>query len=72
MGRSWQILDAHLDGRACVGADELTIGDIAVGAACYRYHALDIERPALPNVAAWYERLQASEAFRTHVMIPLS
>jgi glutathione S-transferase len=72
MGRTWQILDAHLAGRSFVAADHLTIGDIAVGATCYRYHALDIERPALPNVAAWYERLQDREAFRTHVMIPLS
>ena len=30
----------------------LTMGDIAAGAACYRYHALDIERSALPNIAA--------------------
>ena len=77
MGETWRILDAHLDGRRFVSADALTMGDIAVGAACYRYHALDIEglgvaRPALPNIAAWYERLQAREHFRTHVMIPLS
>ena len=72
MGETWSILDAHLDGRRFVAADDLTIGDIAVGAACYRYHALEIERPALPNLAAWYERLQERESFRTHVMIPLS
>ncbi len=77
MGESWRILDAQLEGRAFVAGDGLTMGDIAVGAACYRYHALDIEglgveRPALPNIAAWYARLQEREPFRTHVMIPLS
>ena len=77
MGENWRILDAQLEGRAFVAGDGLTMGDIAVGAACYRYHALDIEglgveRPALPNIAAWYARLQAREPFRTHVMIPLS
>ena len=72
MGETWRILDTHLEGRRFVAADALTIGDIAVGAACYRYHALDIERPALPNIAAWYARLQEREPFRTHVMIPLS
>ena len=72
MGETWRILEAHLEGRRFVAADALTIGDIAVGAACYRYHALDIERPALPNIAAWYARLQEREPFRTHVMIPLS
>ena len=72
LGESWRILDAHLDGRRFVAADDMTMGDIAVGAACYRYHALDIERPVLANVAAWYARLQTREPFRTHVMIPLS
>lgn len=72
LARSWAVLDQHLDGRAYVVGDGLTMGDIPVGCACYRYHALDIERPTLPNVTAWYERLKAREAFRTHVMIPLS
>ena len=72
MGESWRILDAHMEGRSFVAADTLTMGDIAVGAACYRYHALDIERPGLPNIALWYERLQERAHFRTHVMIPLS
>ena len=72
MGETWRILEAHLEGRRFVAADTLTVGDIGVGAACYRYNALDIERPALPNIAAWYARLQEREPFRTHVMIPLS
>ena len=72
MGETWRILDDHMEGRRFVAADDLTIGDIAVGAACYRYHALDIERPALPNIAVWYARLQERAPFRTHVMIPLS
>ena len=72
MANRGRILDAHMEGRCFVAAGDLTMGDIAVGAACYRYHALDIERPALPNVAVWYERLQEREPFRTHVMIPLS
>ena len=72
MGETWRILDAHLAERRFVAAETLTMGDIAVGAACYRYHALDIERPVLANVTAWYERLRQREPFRTHVMIPLS
>lgn len=72
MGETWRILDAHLAGRRFVAGDTPTMGDIAVGAACYRYHALDIERPRLANVAAWYDRLRERPPFRTHVMIPLS
>lgn len=72
MGETWHILDAHLAGRRFVAGDTPTMGDIAVGAACYRYHALDIERPPLANVAAWYDRLRERPPFRIHVMIPLS
>jgi glutathione S-transferase len=31
-----------------------------------------IERPAFPNVEAWFERLRERPAFRTIVDIPLS
>ena len=37
--------------------DRLTIADIAVGTLMYRYFGLDIARPSLPNVEAWYARL---------------
>ena len=68
---SWARLDQHLRGRQFVAGDRLTMGDIPVGAACYRYHALDIDRGPLEHVRAWYERLQSRDAFRQHVMIPL-
>lgn len=72
LGETWRRLDTHLAARAFVAGDHLTIGDIPVGAACYRYHALDIARPELPHLLAWYERLQTRPAYREHVMIPLS
>lgn len=68
----WARLDGHLRGRAFVAGDRLSMGDIPVGAMCYRYHALDVERPKLEHLAAWYERLKLRPAFCTHVMIPLA
>lgn len=44
--------------------------DIAAGTHLYRYFELDIERPHVPHVEAWYERLKARPAYRTHVTIP--
>ena len=64
------MLDRVLEGRRYLLGDELTLADIPAGTALYRYFGLDIERPAVPNVEAWYSRLQASPAYRTHVMIP--
>jgi glutathione S-transferase len=66
------LLDAHLQDRAFVAGDELSMGDIPLGAAVNRYLHLPIERPALPALQAWHERLTARACFRTHVMIPLS
>jgi len=66
----FRILDAALAGRAFLGGDRPTLADIPAGTTLYRYFELDIERPALPNVAAWYARLQARPAYRQHVMVP--
>jgi glutathione S-transferase len=72
LGRTFAILDEHLAGHRYVAGDNLTMGDIPVGAACYRYHALPIKRPALPALESWYARLREREPFRSHVMIPLT
>lgn len=72
LGANWKILDGHLAGRDYVAGERLTMGDIPVGAACYRYYQLAIDRPSLPHVDAWYQRLQARSAFAQHVMIPLT
>ncbi len=72
LGRIFAILDDHLAGHPFVAGDDLTMGDIPVGAACYRYHALPIKRPGLPNLEFWYARLQERKPFRNHVMIPLT
>ena len=66
----FRLLDRHLSRRDFVAGNTLTFGDIPAGAQLYRYYNLDIDRPELPYVEAWYERLQAREAYRTHVMVP--
>jgi glutathione S-transferase len=69
---AFAILDAALDGRDFISGDRLTMGDIPIGCAAYRYFALDIERPSLPNMEAWYVRLTGRPAFQDHVMLPLT
>jgi glutathione S-transferase len=72
LGGLWRVLDDHLATRSFVAGDGLTMGDIPVGAACYRYHQLAIDRPSFAHIEAWYARLQERAPFRSHVMIPLS
>jgi glutathione S-transferase len=72
LGKIFAILNDHLAARRFVAGEAFTMGDIPVGAACYRYNALPIKRPVLPALEAWYAGLQEREAFRSHVMIPLT
>ncbi len=67
-----RMLDHHLAGRAFVGGDHLTVADIPVGCATYRWYALPVEHADLPNLRAWYDRLTRRPAFVEHVMLPLT
>jgi glutathione S-transferase len=66
----FRLLDRVLEGRRYLLGDAPTLADIPAGTALYRYFEVDIERPAVPNVEAWYQRLQERPAYRTHVMLP--
>ena len=67
----WGMLDRHLEGRAFVAGDELTMGDIPIGPQAHRWFNLVDERPSMPNLEAWYQRLTERPAFRKNVMIPI-
>ncbi len=43
-----------------------------MGVYAHTFYTLDIERPDLPNLRGWYERLTAREAYSRTVMIPLT
>ncbi len=68
-GWLFELIDEQLEGREYLAGETFTMGEIPVGATLYRYFTLEIERPELPNVEAWYARLQEREAYRTHVMV---
>lgn len=69
---NFRVLEGHLAGRKFVAGGSFTMGDIAAAASVYRYMAMPIERPSLPNVEGYYKRMQERPHYRTDVMIPLS
>ena len=69
--RTMEVLDWGLARRLYLGGSALTIGDIVAGVWVHRWYALPIERPNLPRVRAYYERLQEHPAYRLHVSQPL-
>lgn len=70
--RHFRLLDAVLQKRRFLAGDELTLADITTGTALYRYFELEIERPSVPHVEAWYGLLQDRPAYREHVMLPFA
>jgi len=70
--RIWSILDRHLADRDYVTGTDLTMGDIPVGCAAYRWHCMDFQRPELPNLKRWWDQLNERPAYREHVMLPLT
>jgi len=66
-GDNWRILNARLSDRPFVGGPALTMGDIALGNAVHRWFKLSIERPDLPQLKRWYERLCERPSYREHI-----
>jgi glutathione S-transferase len=63
------VLDAHLEDNEYVAGSSLTMGDIALGSIVYRWLELDIERPDLPSLRTWHERLEGRTAYQKAVMV---
>lgn len=68
--RHYALLDRWLADRPYLAGERFTLADIPAGTSLYRYLTLEVERPELPNVRAWYDRLALRPAYRAHVMAP--
>lgn len=68
-GQVLEILEARLAGTPYVAGPALSMGDIPYGPILYRYFTLEIVRPGLPNLEAYYRRLQERPAYREHAMV---
>jgi len=70
-GEMARILDAALADRMYV-AGAFSMGDIPIGCEVQRWMRLPMERPKLPHLEAWFERLCVRTAFKKNVDIPLT
>jgi glutathione S-transferase len=66
------VLEKSLEGRQYVAGASFTMGDIPVGCEVQRWMRVPIERPRLPNVEAWFERLRSRPPFLRIVDVPLT
>jgi glutathione S-transferase len=66
--QSFGMLNTHLEDNRFVAGDDFSMGDIIVGASLFRYYAMDFDRPDLPKLASFYDRLCQRDAYRKTVM----
>ncbi|WP_291295079.1 glutathione S-transferase family protein [Elioraea sp.] len=69
---AFRVIEAHLASQPYVAGDTFTLGDIPVGCHVYRYLHLPIDRPDMPALAAYHERLLRRLAYATHVALPIT
>jgi glutathione S-transferase len=65
------IADKVLGERAWFAGDSFSFGDIVLGCFMWRYNALDVAKPAVPNVMRWFEALKGRPAYRQWIMVPV-
>jgi len=70
--QQFQVLEQCLAGRSYVAGPNFSMGDIVVGVFVNRWYGLDVKRPPLANLEAYYARLKQRPAFQKHVMLPLT
>ncbi len=71
LGELMSRIEGEFADKEYLGSD-LSFADIMFGHTLYRYYTLPFERPDLPNLAAYYERLKARPAYKEHVMVDYS
>lgn len=70
--KTFPVLEWALANRPYLGGGSIGMGDIVVGVWVHRWYALPIERPVLPRVRAYYERLLERPAYKALVAQPLT
>lgn len=68
----WSVVENQLKGRRYLAGNEFTLSDIGNGILVHRWHSYPIERPALPRLREWYDRLSEHAGFKAHVAGPVS
>lgn len=66
---AFRIMEAQLEKTPYLSGERFGYADIVAGVALYRWTTMEIERPDLPAVEAWHERLLERPAFEKSVCV---
>jgi glutathione S-transferase len=66
--KAWGLIEPILARHAFIAGDAFTLADIPWGVHAHRWFNMDFDRPQLPALRAWYDRLRERSAYRDHVV----
>lgn len=66
------IVDQTLATQPYLSGESLGMGDIPLGCFAYAWFEMPIERPDLPHLRDWYDRLRQRPAYQAAVLTPLT
>ncbi len=72
VSRAWAMADQQIGGHPFICGNDLTLADIALGCHAHRWFNMDIVRPSLPSLHAWYWRLLQRPGYAAHVAQPIT
>ena len=70
--RAWSLLEPGLTRAPYIAGEAFTLADISWGVHVHRWFTMHFERPEMPWLRAWYDRLLERPAYANHCAGPLS
>ena len=69
--RVWHMVSAQLAHHPYLAGDELTLADFPWGPFVHRWFNMAFERPEVPHLRAWYDRLLERPAYKEYLAGPV-
>jgi len=69
--RVWHMVSTQLAHHRYLAGDELTLADFPWGPFIHRWFAMSFDRPEVPHLRAWYDRLLERPAYKEHLAGPV-
>jgi glutathione S-transferase len=69
---AWTIVDEAVADQPYLAGAELSLAEIVLGTQIYRWFTFPIERPVMPNLHAWYDRMRERPGFRKHIEVAIT
>ncbi len=68
---NFKLANRLLGKKPFVAGKSFSYGDIPLGALFWRYHSIEPERPAFPNLDRWFAALMERRPFQDWIMVPV-